>query len=65
MNNKDVLFETDDFKRIYKIAIKHGLKPASMSDKFVVGFIQTLQSALEFKRMYIKYFKDNNLYFGW
>ena len=103
MNNKDVLFETDDFKLIvtynsdglacdynvqslndylvgikidsgcvgsdedttlvYKLTIKHGLKPAAMSDAFVIGFIQTLQSALEFKRMCIEYFKDNNLYF--
>lgn len=105
MNNKDVLFETDDFKLIvtynsdglacdynvqslndylvgikidsgcvgndedttlvYKIAIKHGLKPAAMNDAFVIGFIQTLQSALEFKQMCVKYFKDNNLYFEW
>ena len=105
MNNKDVLFETDDFKLIvtynsdglacdynvqslndylvgieinsgcvgndedttlvYKITIKHGLKPSAMSDAFVIGFIQTLQSALEFKQMCIKYFKDNDLYFEW
>lgn len=105
MNNKDALFETDDFKLIvtynsdglasrydiqstneylvgikidcgcvgddsdttfvYKITIKHGLRPSLMSDEFVIGFIQTLQLALEFKQMCIKYFKDNNLYFGW
>ena len=105
MNNKDTLFETDDFKLIvtynsnglacdysvqslndylvgikidsgcigndkyttlvYKITIKNGLQQSSMSDEFVIGFIKTLQSALEFKQMCIKYFKDNDLYFKW
>ena len=101
MSNKDILFETDDFRLIvtynddglaidyniqslneylvgikidsgrvgyddtilvYNIVIKHGLRPATMTDEFTIGFIQTLQSALAFKRLCIEYFLENDLY---